>query len=350
MSANRDRRRFPTIRDIARDAGVSHQAVSLALNGRPGVSAKLRHRIVALADKLGYYPQEAARILASKQAGQIGIVIAHQPEHVAITGLQGGLLALLIDLLEKRGRRYHIEFHHHSEDRDASHMKLPRALTGGMLDGAILLGDVGKFLRNWLTKRKLPYVSFNEPGACSVIADEAHGMRLALDHLATLGHRCIAGVFGPQRYTSHRLRYRAFLEHQRVLGLRFTPELALRLNTRQTAQWPELQLAWARALLKRADRPTAFIGAGHAVAWAGLELGLRAPRDFSLLDWIGTDVAESSFFPPVMAIYADLDSIARQIVELLDTLLAGEVPAEPNRVVPSLLFPGGSTGPAPRVV
>lgn len=58
----------PTITDIASRAGVSIGAVSYALNGRPGVSAATREKILAIAEEIGWRPSVAARSLASSSS------------------------------------------------------------------------------------------------------------------------------------------------------------------------------------------------------------------------------------------------------------------------------------------
>src|SRR5208337_3386244 len=63
-----------TLRDVARAAGVSTASASRALAGEGGVSADLRRRILAAADRLGYTPNLAARSLAARRSGLIGIM------------------------------------------------------------------------------------------------------------------------------------------------------------------------------------------------------------------------------------------------------------------------------------
>ncbi|MBN1669745.1 MAG: LacI family DNA-binding transcriptional regulator, partial [Kiritimatiellae bacterium] len=100
----------PTLRDIAKRAGVTGQTVSLALNNREGVSEKRRRQIVRLANRMGYYPREAARMLASASTGQIGAICAHRPGDIHFAGLFGMMLDRFIEACEAADRRYHIEF------------------------------------------------------------------------------------------------------------------------------------------------------------------------------------------------------------------------------------------------
>ncbi|RPF45091.1 regulatory LacI family protein [Streptomyces sp. Ag109_G2-6] len=72
--------RRPTIKDIARQAGVSESAVSFALNGKPGVSEDTRARIRGVAQELGWQPNSAARALSGERSGAVGLVLA-RPAH-----------------------------------------------------------------------------------------------------------------------------------------------------------------------------------------------------------------------------------------------------------------------------
>ena len=69
-----------TIVDVARLAGVSKGAVSLALNDRPGVSDPTRNRIRAAAAQLGWQPSQRARSLSVSRAFALGLVIARPPD------------------------------------------------------------------------------------------------------------------------------------------------------------------------------------------------------------------------------------------------------------------------------
>src|SRR5687767_4493184 len=64
-----------TMQDIARLAGVSRVAVSYALNGRPGVSAQVRERILSIAREVGFSPNAQALALRGAAANAVGLVL-----------------------------------------------------------------------------------------------------------------------------------------------------------------------------------------------------------------------------------------------------------------------------------
>ena len=67
--------RKPTIRDIAKQAGVSDTAVSLAFKDTSRLSGKTRERILAVARKLNYFPNQTARALRSGGPVSIGFIV-----------------------------------------------------------------------------------------------------------------------------------------------------------------------------------------------------------------------------------------------------------------------------------
>ena len=66
-----------TIKDIARIGKVSPTAVSMALNGRPGVSEKTREKIRKIAKDIGYYPNYVAKTLIGKRSQSIGLIVSN---------------------------------------------------------------------------------------------------------------------------------------------------------------------------------------------------------------------------------------------------------------------------------
>ena len=64
-----------TMRDVAREAGVSVNTVSRALSGKPDVSPDTRARVLKVAERLGYRPNKLARGLRSNKTGTIGVIV-----------------------------------------------------------------------------------------------------------------------------------------------------------------------------------------------------------------------------------------------------------------------------------
>ena len=96
------RGRRVTIADIAGRAGVTSAAVSLAVNGRPGVSDATRARIVAIAEEMQWEPSPAARALAGAPVLTIGMVLARPAEVLGTEAFFGAFVAGLQEVLSRR--------------------------------------------------------------------------------------------------------------------------------------------------------------------------------------------------------------------------------------------------------
>ncbi|MEO7449156.1 MAG: LacI family DNA-binding transcriptional regulator, partial [Humibacillus sp.] len=94
----------PTISDVATAAGVSKGAVSFALNGRDGVSAETRERILEAAKSLGWRPSARARALSTSRAMAVGLVIARPPETLSADPFFSVFIAGVETVLSTRGQ------------------------------------------------------------------------------------------------------------------------------------------------------------------------------------------------------------------------------------------------------
>ena len=65
-----------TLADVAREAGTSPSTASRALSGRGYVSPAARERLLAVADQLGYIPNESARTLKQQRSRVVGVVVS----------------------------------------------------------------------------------------------------------------------------------------------------------------------------------------------------------------------------------------------------------------------------------
>src|SRR2546430_17709988 len=79
-----------TLRDVARAAGVSTASASRGLAGESNVSAELRSRVLAAATRLGYVPNLAARTLATRRSGLIGMVVRNVADPLMAGGPSAG--------------------------------------------------------------------------------------------------------------------------------------------------------------------------------------------------------------------------------------------------------------------
>ena len=338
--------RLPTIKDVARLAGVSYQTVSNVINGEAKVTDETRARVQAAVEELGYQPHAAARTLRSGRSRIIGLMIPDtQNPHFWDTvagaedeALQNGYNLLLATSSMDAGREKQVF----------------EALTQQNLDGIIpLLTYPDKLVAELteLRRRNVP-IALSASGAFMPELDidvvQMHfedATRELMDHLLDLGHRRIAFIWGVGRSDLASDRITAYKNSLRSAGITFDPRYIAVCHHALRDGYHA-----AEKLLALSPRPTAIIGVNDLMAFgamqASLRGGLRVPEDISVAGF--DDLPMSSLLsPPLTSGRADGAEIGRQCVRMiLERIRNPDRPAQ--RVhFPTRLIVRGSTGPAP---
>lgn len=339
-----------TIKDLARQAGVSHTAVSKALRGHDDIGPALAARIRRLAEEAQYSPRAAAQHLQAGRTGQLGLVVAIRDARTAFGGPSlGQLLGAVVWESDRAGRRYIIEFM--SPDSQAPFLP-PYQVDGQMVDGTILIGDVGDALRNWLaTRQGYPWVSVEEPAPYCVLGRMDVGMAVAVAHLHDVGHRRIAYGGGPQQYLTHRLGLKGFARVCQQHGLAVADGWVQHFPIGAGVETVAASYTWARSLLERPTRPTAIVCHGDVLArnaiLAACEQGLRVPRDLSVVSCGPVSIAHH-YHPCLTTVELDYVAMAREAMAMWCDLTDGRPVAEPCRWVATRMVDGNTVGPAPQ--
>jgi DNA-binding LacI/PurR family transcriptional regulator len=333
-----------TIRDVARGAGVSSAAVSLALNNRPGVSESTRSRIMGVAKQMGWTPNTAAVSLSAARVHTVGLVLARPAPMLGREPFYMEFIAGVESVLLGRGYSLLLRL----VDSVREEVEVQREWwQGRRVDGSLLVDLQADDPRvPELSGAGLPAVVVGHPSLAgpfpAVWTDDAVAMAEAVRYLAALGHRSVARVGGPSALGHSAIRTEAFLTAAAELGLTgakvVTTDFSGDDGSRAT-----------RSLLLAADRPTAIVYDNDIMAVAGLgvaaEMRVRVPRDLSLLAWDDSQLCEL-VRPRLSAMSHDVYRFGAQAAELLFEVLSGGTP--PSRPAPGpVLVPRDSTAPPP---
>lgn len=327
--------RRPTIRDVARLAGVSHQTVSRRLRGDPTVSPMLAAHIDQAVAQLDYRPNLVARAMRNRSTGRLALVLPAGDSRHSLELLGGaneaaqaagfGVEVVTLPAADRFGER------------------IGELADSGLYEAVLSLTDLPEAERQRLGTTPIVSAPVYDRKLRGVgPLSEANRMAEVVTALAELGHQEFLHLGGDHGHPSCRRRREAFartlaqlrLPEGTVVDCRWDPERARRAvrdlpaSTGITAVLADADLLAAGALRGAAER------------------GWRTPEDLSVSGW--GDLPLGAWMRPTLTTVR-IDH-RRHGVELLEELLRVMRGDEPTMDQPSIteVVWRESTGPAPR--
>jgi DNA-binding LacI/PurR family transcriptional regulator len=332
----------PTLEQVAALARVSRSTVSRVVNDHPKVSSAARASVEAAIATLGYVPNAAARSLATRRGGSIALVIREPDPRVLEEPFFGGVLRSIGASL----REVDLQLLLLVEPADAW-QRLERSLTGGLVEGAILLSVHAEDpLPSRLVDRGLPIVLSGRPPdhvdrLASVDADNVMGGRQATEHLLDTGRSRIAVVAGPEDMPVAVDRLDGYRAARQEAGHAADGTLVGQGDfTRAGGERAARQLLAAAPDLDAVVAPSdlAAVGVLRVLAAAGRAV----PDDVAVTGFDDSVVAEVSS-PALTSIRQPLDDLGRAMVRLLLEQVDGRSAPGERIVLPTELIRRSST-------
>ncbi|MCW7541625.1 substrate-binding domain-containing protein [Aquabacterium sp. A7-Y] len=301
-----------SVRDVAEAAGVTIGSVSRVLNGGRYVSAELKAKVLAAAERLQYQPHAGARSLRLGRSQAIGCMVSDIENP-----LQAGFVAAVEAHVGQHGYTLLLANSHHSRRREAEILEM---FERRGMDGAVVTSSF-----TWSEDRPNPYLDCGLPlvmvdrdGALTgdqVRMAHREGIAQAVRYLHSLGHRRIAlFTAGPGlRPTDERVA--GYREAHARLGLEVDERL-LRLASAPGVSGADDM----RALLALEAPPTALISLGSRLLSGALqalrEARLRVPQDLSVVAISSASLLELAD-PPLTYVHFNLEQAGRGAAQLL---------------------------------
>jgi LacI family transcriptional regulator len=289
-------RRRATLRDVARRAGVHPSTVSRALNPRTRemITEKIARRVSQAAALLGYQANPIAYTLRTKRSQMAGVLIPDLTNPVFPPIIRG-----IEDALDAAGYIAIVA----NTDNDAGRERLVvQNMIARHVDGLILATARRRdALVDHCLAEEIPLVLVNRTvetgGVSSVVADDALGAQLIVDHLARLGHARIAHLAGPRNVSPSVQRHRGYLAALAEAGLPADQALS--------AESGFVEDGGLRAMEKffdLPDPPTAVFAVTDLVAvgayTAAARHGVRIPDQLAVVGY--NDIPLASRISPAM--------------------------------------------------
>jgi len=336
----------PSVKDVARLAGVSTATVSRVLNKSDSVSKETRDTVLQAAQEVGYRINRAARSLRLQRTGAIAVLIPNVGNPFfsnILAGIESVMTSsdMNVLILDSKGA--------------SSRTDIADYLTSHRADGIICLdGSLIPDSNNHSTMLNLPLVFGCEwpagDGAfSSVRSDNAKGAALAIEHLVSLGHTKIACVRGPAENVLTTERQRAVVDTLRRYDIPvnsawfFNGDFSLDSGARAAEQWCLLDY-----------RPTAIFCFSDLMAIGAMAKlianGIKVPDDVSVVGFDDIDIARH-YVPALTTIRQQTRELGVKAANaLFDRLNDTDAHTSTGPVVCLLevdLIERSSTGPVP---
>lgn len=301
--------RGPSMFDVAKLSGVSHQTVSRVINNHKNVSEKTRTKVLKAMNELGYSPNLVARALVTGKTATIG-VLSHD------TTLFGPASTLHAVQSAAREKGYKTTIYSlKSEDRDSISSGIRELMNDGV-DGIVIIApqirgtqEVSDVIGNF------PAVLVeNESTASlpSVNVDQMYGAYEITKHLINLGHKSIAHISGPKDWYESEKRLQGFKKALK--------EKKLEDSLVWEGDWSASSGYDAAKKIVKIQKISAIFAGNDAMALGALkaisEAGLSVPENLSLVGF--DDLPESQFFTPSLTTARqDFTEVGEQALAIL---------------------------------
>jgi len=348
-STTKPRSGHPTIATIAAHMGLSRATVTHVLNGR-GTEQRIRpetqQRVLEVARELGYRPNASARAVRAGRFGNVAQIQSQLGEYLPSELLYGLTIAMA-------AHNVHLVLAHVPNVDASGENYVAHTMRELSADGVFVNrhGFAPAPFLNRIQELRIPAVFLNSKQEFdAVYPDDLRGGALATEYLLGLGHERIAYVETAPRRRPH------YSEYDRRAGYELaikeagrTPWLHLLPIAWRTDEDPgtDARVEAAIRLLAGPGRPTAVVAyeltEALAVVHAALALGLRIPKDLSLVQFHHR--SDDCCFLPMHTV----SNMMREVGEAAAALLMEKIETPdrplPSKAIPEILLKGATCAP-----
>jgi LacI family transcriptional regulator len=330
--------RQPTMRDVAKLAGVSPATVSRVVNGERYIRAETRECVERAIAELGFHRNEIARMLRPGQTGDTIALVIEDPANPFWSAITRG-----VEEIARRHRHMLVvgsTGQSFDQERD-----LLRDLIRRRVDGLLVVPTADDHLDlHTELGRRAPVVFIDRapPGvpADSVVLDNVGGARRATEYLLSEGHRRIGYIGGDPAVGTGAARRSGYRRALSDAGLEYDPRLVSLDN-----HTVEAALAAATGLLDGPDPATAIFADNNRICVGVLRAAARHAAAVGVAGFDDVELADL-LTQPIALITYDAVELGRRAAERLFERIGGATGKPEELVLPTaLVLRGGMTAP-----
>jgi DNA-binding LacI/PurR family transcriptional regulator len=308
-----------TIKDIAKELGISPSTVSKALKGHRDISPSTKKAVRELVDKWHYRPDPIALSLKSGLSKTIGVIVPEIVHYFFSTVISG-----IEDLAYDSG--YHVMFCQSNESYERE-VKAVETLLSSRVDGILVsiaktTGSFEHLLK--IREAGIPLVFFDriceEIDSDRVVVDDEAGAYEAVKHLIETGCKKIVHLSGPQNLMIGRYRKDGYIRALHDNNMPVSEKNIIRCDTVEEAR------IIVPALIAPADRPDGIFAVNDLTAAETMKIikqhGLKVPQDISLVGFTSGMISDLTD-PSLSSVEQHGYDIGREAVRLLIARLEG---------------------------
>jgi DNA-binding LacI/PurR family transcriptional regulator len=334
---------MPTIKDVAREAGVSIATVSYVLNNKTeAISEDTRTRVWTAVRTIGYRPNVTARNLRSSRSKLIGYAW-HEVSLEEVNTVLDRFVYSLARSAEAAG--YHMLTF--TFPKDAPIPVYDELIRTGRVDGFVIGSTVYDDPRvRFLLDQNFPFVCFGRANDGWefpwVDTDGQQGTREAVDYLVSLGHRRIAMAAWPEDSLTGNFRVAGYLEGLRRAGIE-QALIARGENSEQTGR--DALVEWLD--LPADERPTAILCVTDLVAIGVMNeaerRGLVVGKDLSVIGYDDAPLAQY-LRPALTTLRQPIEQVGEALITMLEDAIESVEPEQRHVLLPPRLIKRASCG------
>lgn len=308
-----------TIKDIARELGISVSTVSRALRGSAEINENTRRLVQELAKKLNYTPNPIALSLKEKKTKVIGVIVPEIANYFC-----SAVIAGIEDIAYSKGYHVMIFQSHEKYQREVTNIELmaSRRVDGVLISVSNETKD-GKHIQK-LIDMGIPVVMFdricNEVNTPRVVTDDAGGVYEATCHLIEQGYSRIAHISMAPWLSVSQNRMKGYMDALKKYKIPIEQKWIVYCDF----DIVHIKKALIK-LLKGNPKPNAILAGSERLALDSFEvlrdMGLRIPEDIALAGFFDNPVSQL-IYPPLTSIHQPTfdigQSSARVLIEMVE--------------------------------